>query len=135
MPKCVLNVGQCLLDHQTLARFLQTHFDVEVLAADGLEATLHALQNGDVDLVLVNRILDRDSSPGLDVIHGLRTRSATAQVPVMLVSNYAESQEKAVAAGAQWGFGKQQLGDPEALARLEQVLGHPGRSHPTGPAT
>ena len=45
------------------------------------------------------------------------------KIPVMLVSNFADWQEKAVAAGAQYGFGKAALNAPETLSRLSEVLG------------
>jgi hypothetical protein len=48
---------------------------------------------------------------------------ALGAAPVMLVSNYPEYQEKAVAMGALPGFGKAALREPETLAMLRRVLG------------
>ena len=51
------------------------------------------------DLVLVNRKLDIDYSDGTEVIRTLKGDSKTADVPLMLVTNYPEHQEAAIAAG------------------------------------
>jgi hypothetical protein len=40
----------------------------------------------------------------------------------MLITNYAEHQQQAIAAGAILGFGKLELNAPETLKRLEAVL-------------
>ena len=42
---------------------------------------------------------------------------------MMLVSNYEDAQNEAVAAGALPGFGKASLGQPHMLARLRPLLG------------
>ena len=46
-----------------------------------------------------------------------------ATVPIMLVSNYPNWQEKAVKAGGVPGFGKAQLGQPAMLEALRPFLG------------
>src|SRR3712207_7213789 len=50
-------------------------------------------------------------------------RGESKSVPVMLVSNYADAQAKAVAHGALEGFGKGELGDDTMLERVRAVLG------------
>ncbi|MEX2316918.1 MAG: response regulator [Pirellulales bacterium] len=123
MPKRVLDVGQCGPDHATISSFLAQNFDCEVIRAHGLDDTLRELDDSHVDLVLVNRKLDRDYSDGLDIIRRIKTEAATSAVPVMLVTNYPEHQEEAVAAGALLGFGKLQFDEPETRERLAAVLG------------
>jgi hypothetical protein len=59
----------------------------------------------------------------VDFIRQLTQRQPQVMVPVMLVSNYEDAQREAVAAGAQPGFGKAALGQPQTLARLKEVLG------------
>ena len=49
-------------------------------------------------------------------------RAQLAAVPVMLVTNYAEHQKLALAAGAEAGFGKQELRDPKTIEKLAQFL-------------
>jgi two-component system chemotaxis response regulator CheY len=123
MTKRVLNVGHCVPDHVAIRAYLRRHFDCEVTAADGLDDTLPLLRGGLVDLVLVNRKIDRDYSDGVEVIRFLKANPRTADVPVMLVTNYANHQDEAVAAGALRGFGKIELDNAETLEKLAAVLG------------
>ena len=91
--------------------------------------TLQILQHGPVDLVLVNRRLDADSSDGLEILKEIRRHPDWQATPVMLVSNYAEWQETAVSQGALYGFGKAQLNLPATRQRLAAVLLGPAESH------
>jgi CheY-like chemotaxis protein len=122
MPKRVLDVGQCGPDHATIRRYLTSHFDSEVLQADGWEDTLAQLKGGRFDLVLVNRKLDADYSDGIEIVRRLKADPATATVPVMLITNYAEHQDAAVAAGALRGFGKLEFDLAETRERLAAIL-------------
>jgi CheY-like chemotaxis protein len=126
MPKRVLDVGQCGPDHATIRRFLTRHFDCEVVRADAADDALAHLNNGRFDLVLVNRKLDVDYSDGIDVIRQFKSIPAAADVPVMLVTNYPEHQEAAVAAGALRGFGKLEFDRPETRERIAAALGVDG---------
>jgi len=121
--KTVLDVGNCSFDHGAIRRLIEGRFDAVVLRAHGPEDALAALANKSVDLVLVNRILDRDGSDGIELIRQIKSNPALAELPVMLVSNYEEYQEKAIQAGAERGFGKAELEAPETLERLGAVLG------------
>lgn len=113
----ILSVGQCGYDHGQIARQLGKHLDAEVANAATHAQALAALKSQGFDLVLVNRVGDADGAPGLDLIQTLKSDPATAAVPVMLVSNYADAQAEAVALGALPGFGKSELGSgaPERL--------------------
>jgi len=80
-----------------------------------------------VDLLLLNRELDYGFTDrrGVDMIRRLRPQHP--QLRFMLVSNYADAQQSAIAAGAMPGFGKREIGSPrvsqvlrEALARNEE---------------
>ena len=123
MPKRVLDVGQCGPDHATISRYLTRHFDVEIVQTHGPDDTLEQLRTSAFDLVLVNRKLDADYSDGLDVVRKIKADPATAAVPVMLVTNYPEHQDQAIAAGAIRGFGKLEYDKPETLQRVAAVLG------------
>jgi hypothetical protein len=72
------------------------------------------LWENSVVLVLVNRILDRDKTSGLDLIKELvaerEKREDANPAHIMLVSNYPEFQREAVQMGAVEGFGKDMLG-------------------------
>jgi CheY-like chemotaxis protein len=128
MPKRVLDVGQCGPDHATIRRYLSRHFDCEISQADTLDDALARLKSGEFDLVLVNRKLDIDYSDGLEVVRRIKTDPAISSVPVMLVTNYPEHQEAAMASGAIRGFGKLEYDKPETLSRLAAVLGEPAAS-------
>ena len=68
-------------------------------------------------------IRDRDAtgSGGLDIIKEL-VADEKFTAPLMLVSNYPESQAEAVAAGAVQGFGKAELDKPSTLEMLGAYL-------------
>jgi CheY-like chemotaxis protein len=122
MTKRVLDVGNCQPDHAAIRRLLERTFGAEVVQTDQLEDTLTHLRAGSFDLVLVNRKLDIDYSDGLDIIRTIKADPALADVPVMMITNYAEHQQAAVAAGAEFGFGKLELGTAETLSRLGRFL-------------
>jgi two-component system, chemotaxis family, chemotaxis protein CheY len=122
MPKRVLDVGQCGPDHATIHRYLTRHFDCEVVQVDDASDALTQLKGSRFDLVLVNRKLDVDYSDGVEVIRQIKSDPATANVPAMLVTNYPEHQDAAVAAGAVRGFGKLEFDNPETRERIAAVL-------------
>lgn len=122
MPKRVLDIGNCSMDFGAISGMLQKQFAAEVVQCHGPDDSLDALRHGKFDLVLVNRKLDQDYSDGLDIIHAIKADPQLAAVPVMLVTNYAEYQEQAVAAGALPGFGKKHLYDDTTQERLQAIL-------------
>jgi CheY-like chemotaxis protein len=122
MSKTVLDVGNCDLDHGAIRRTVERHFAARVLRAHGWEDCQQALRRGAVDLVLVNRRLDRDQSDGLEIIRRIKSDPGLATVPVMLISNFPQYQAAAEQAGALPGFGKDHLGQPAAPECLRSVL-------------
>jgi CheY-like chemotaxis protein len=124
MRKRVLDVGQCGPDHSTITAYLARNFDCDVVQANDAASALVALRDGEFHLVLVNRKLDIDYSDGIEVIGQLKADPKTADVPVMLVTNYPEHQDAAIAVGAVRGFGKLEFGNPETRERLAAVLGN-----------
>jgi two-component system chemotaxis response regulator CheY len=118
----VLSLGQCGSDHDSISRVLWSQFGVEVTAAATFEDALARLRQDQFALVLVNRVLDYDGRPGLDFIARLKEDEQLRAVPVMLVSNYADAQQEAVARGALPGFGKSELRQPQTLDRLRAAL-------------
>jgi CheY-like chemotaxis protein len=123
MPKRVLDVGQCSLDHGAIRRLLEREFGADVTRADGPDDALAQLRSHSFDLVLVNRKLDADDGDGIDVLRAIHADTALAAVPVMLVTNYPKHQAAAVAAGAAPGFGKAELDTAETRQKLAQFLG------------
>ncbi|MCA9246034.1 MAG: hypothetical protein KDA42_02935 [Planctomycetales bacterium] len=123
MTRRVLDVGNCDPDYMSIAQFLQTHFAVEVDRAHALDDTLTALRTGQYCLMLVNRKLDCDYSDGIEIIRRVKADQSLANVPAMLVTNYSEHQDAAVAIGAERGFGKLEFNKPETVERLTRFLG------------
>ena len=122
MTKKVLSVGNCSYDHGQLTKQLSKHFQAEVVAAEHTEEALERLRAEPFDLVLVNRIFDGNGQEGLDAIRRMKAEPELANMPVMLVSNYPEYQQKAVAAGASPGFGKDQFKTLHSVESLRRVL-------------
>jgi CheY-like chemotaxis protein len=109
-----------MADHGRLSATLAKLYDADVIAVDSALGAVERLVREQFDLVLVNRVFDADGSPGLDFIRALK--KSEPEVPVMLVSNYADSQREAAAAGALPGFGKAELGEAKMHACLREVL-------------
>lgn len=125
MAARVLDVGNCQPDHAAIRRLLEREFGAEVVQAHQMEDALEQLRAGRFDLVLINRKLDIDYSDGIDILRQIKADAALAAVPAMLVTNFPEHQEKAVEAGALYGFGKQELSLPSTRQRLAEALGAP----------
>jgi two-component system chemotaxis response regulator CheY len=120
--KTVLSIGQCRPDHAAITHFLKSNFNATVLAADVAEAAWKLLSENAVHLILINRKLDADYSDGMEILKGLKANDSTADIPVMLVSNFPEWQEKAVHCGAIYGFGKAELNSPDVIDRVRTTL-------------
>ncbi len=118
----VLSVGQCGFDTGQISRGLATRYGLEVVSADTHSEAVERVSAGDIRIVLVNRVGDVDGAPGLALIRALKSNPKTADLPVMLVSNYADAQTEAIAAGALPGFGKADLGGPVEKAAITRAL-------------
>jgi len=122
MPKKVLDVGQCDLDHGNITALLKANFEVDVARAHSRSEAISMAISDSFDLVLVNRLFDADGSEGMAVVSDLKTNERTADVPVMIVSNYEEAQVAAVEVGAVRGFGKSAMGSDAILDLLKSYL-------------
>jgi two-component system chemotaxis response regulator CheY len=122
MPKRILDVGQCGPDHATIRSYFTRNFDCEVVQTHGPDDTLAQLKSGRFDLVLINRKLDADYTDGMDILKKIKADASIADVPVMIVTNYAEHQDAAVAAGAVRGFGKLEYDKPETRDKIAAAL-------------
>ena len=122
MPKRVIDVGNCVPDHAAIRRLIETNFDAHVVQAHDLKDALRELEREPAALVLVNRKLDADYSDGMAIIRHLKSNEHLSSTPVMLISNYPEYQQEAVAAGCEPGFGKQELRSEDTLAKLKRLL-------------
>lgn len=123
MTKKVLDVGNCGPDFYAIKSFVEKTFNAKVLQADGPEDALEILRREPIDLVLVNRKLDRDYTDGLEVIKQIKADAAVAAVPAMLITNYEDHQQLAISEGAVHGFGKLALAKSETVELLKPYLG------------
>ena len=115
----ILDVGQCGFDGPRIEGLLQSKLSATVdRAATGADAR-RQLAAHRYDVVLVNRVLAVDHASGVDLIAELAAGQDAP--PFMLVSDRADAQEAAVAAGAVPGFGKAALGDPETYELIRQA--------------
>ena len=121
MTRRVLDIGNCALDHSSILELVRSNFDAEVDRAHTLTDALDHLGQHEYAVVLVNRLLDRDGSSGLEVIKSLKEQSPT--VPVLMITNFEEHQKSAVAAGAERGFGKRELNSASPVEVLRPYLG------------
>lgn len=121
MKKRVLSIGNCGFDNGSL-RSAVSGLGAEVAAAEDWSDAAELLRREKFDLVLVNRKLDADGSDGLEIIREMKQSPEFQATPVMLLSNYPEYQAKAVAAGAEPGFGKSQLHSRETTELLGKYL-------------
>ena len=120
----VLDVGQCTPDHLAIAGLLVEHLGAHVDRAHTANEAFKLVATDKYDLVLVNRLLDADGTPGLELIKRLATAQETQATPVMLISNQSDAQDAAVDAGALRGFGKASLYAAATFERLASCLGH-----------
>jgi CheY-like chemotaxis protein len=122
MKKNVLNVGQCGPDDSSIRRLIENQFPATVSSADTQRQAFEmALQNS-YDLILINRILDADGSEGMQLLRDLKADPRTQSIPVMLVSNYHQVQQAAIAEGALPGFGKATLNTEATTEELGKIL-------------
>jgi len=120
--KKVALVGHCGPDSSYLRLTVRkAHPEAEVLMVDDESELKRALEDG-VELLLLNRELSYGfhDTLGVDLIKRIKDRKF--EVKMMLVSNYAEAQAEAIAAGALPGFGKRELGSPRILTLIREAL-------------
>ena len=121
-PARVLDVGQCSPDHAGIRSTISRRFDAEIDRVMFVEEAVAAMRSRRYDLVLVNRRIFDDDSDGLELIRRSKADDALKDVPVMMVSNFADAQQAAIAAGAEPGFGKAQLHEESTVERLGRFL-------------
>lgn len=121
MTARVLDVGNCDPDHFSIRSMLVRHFDVEVDRVMFVPEAEVAISRRMYDLVLVNRRIFADDSDGLVLVRSIAALEGDRPA-VMLVSNFPDAQDTAVAAGAERGFGKAALSDQRTIDRLAAIL-------------
>ena len=122
MGKKVVLVGHCGPDSSFLRTTVaRAEAGITVSMADDSHALKAALDGG-ADLLLLNRELGYgfDQAMGVDVIRTFR--NSYPNTKFMLVSNYADAQTAALAAGAVPGFGKREIGQPRVAQLIRDAL-------------
>lgn len=117
----VLDVGNCDPDHTAMRRLL-SQFDVAVDRVMFVDEAMSALQVTRYHLVLVNRLIFADASDALPLIERMHADEAIGDIPVMMISNHADAQDRAMAAGAVRGFGKADLDMASTVDLLRPYL-------------
>jgi DNA-binding NarL/FixJ family response regulator len=122
MAKTVVLIGHCGADSSYL-RIAVGSADpsAQVVMADD-EATLQRHLGEGADLLLLNRVLDYGFAEEEGVALIRRLRQKHPELKMMLVSNYDDAQQAAIAVGALPGFGKRELGTPKAAQLLREAL-------------
>jgi hypothetical protein len=114
----VVLVGHCGPDTHMLTRTVREAAPGAVVRSNTEEKNLW---DSPAHLMLVNRVLDGwyDDASGLRLV----AEAASRGVPAMLISNYADAQEAAVAAGGRPGFGKGEARSEKATRAIRGALG------------
>lgn len=122
MPaKRIVLVGHCGPDSFALRSAMQSFVPGAVVeSADSQEEAEAAAVSS--DLLVINRVLDGDfaTPSGVELIRTLALQGVGARL--MLVSNFADAQHEAEAAGAVPGFGKRGLYAEDTRRRIREAL-------------
>jgi CheY-like chemotaxis protein len=118
----VLDVGNCDPDYAAIRVMIEANFAARLDHVMFIEEACDALRRSPYDLVLVNRLIFADQSEGTQLVRAMKRDGLAPDTPVLLISNYTDAQERARAEGAEPGFGKAALHDPETLERLAAFL-------------
>lgn len=133
MRKTLLDCGNCGPDFNSIRRMVTANFGASVIQSHGVEDTLEILRTRHIDLVTVNRKLDRDYSDGMEVVKAIKADPQVGSVPVMLITNYEEHQQSALAAGCVRGFGKLAIDEAATREAMEPYLGTEKSESRAGP--
>lgn len=121
MLEQILLVGHCLPDTYVLKSKIQQLFPDVAVDSCTTQNDLQAKASAS-SLLLVNRVLDGvfDSNSGIELIGKLAQQPDAPKM--MLISNFPESQEQAVNAGALMGFGKLEIGSEQTEKKLRKAV-------------
>jgi two-component system, chemotaxis family, chemotaxis protein CheY len=119
MAKTVVLAGHCGPDSSYLKLTVKKAIgEVILLSADDSRELTAILENGEPDLILLNRELGYGFEPDTGVEMIATLRRSYPNLKMILITNFQEIQRAAEAAGGLPGFGKRELGTP----RVHQVL-------------
>lgn len=115
----VLHAGNCGPDSWALESLLKELGVKQISSAESAAEVTQLLQNHSFNLVLLNRVFDSTGELALDLLRQLPPEKRSK---CMLISNYPDAHQAAVALGARTGFGKQQLRDSKTRTMLQSAL-------------
>ena len=123
MRKTILSIGQCSFDQNAIAsRIKLINSAYQIISCDSISEALSLLGQQKIDLIMINRVFDKTGEEGTELLKLLKTAPETAQMPCLLVSNFADAQESARLLGALPGFGKAQLHEKRTAELLTRYL-------------
>jgi CheY-like chemotaxis protein len=117
----VVLVGHCGPDARLIGAAVRRVAPNAVITSTDDEGTLNDSTSGDA-ILMINRVLDGDFADegGIDLIKRLKQKPNPPLL--MLISNHADAQEQAMAAGAIRGFGKSHLYNEETAAIIRDAV-------------
>jgi len=123
MPTFVL-IGHCGPDAHLLKNAVARAVPGAAIVFANDAAALRPHLNGD-GVLLVNRVLEDgfDTESGIELIRELAQDGGGDKPAMLLVSNFAEAQQEALAAGARPGFGKRDVFSERTLQLLREAAG------------
>lgn len=101
---------------------LTQHFDVQVDRVMFVDEAIKKLESNQYALVLFNRLIFADSSPGIALLERTNSNGSGDKTPMMMISNFDESQQQCIAAGGVPGFGKNAIFDDSTRELLGKYL-------------
>ena len=93
------------------------------------EKTHEVLQNGSIDLVILDMLIAGDN--GTDVCASIRNNNATSGLPVMMISALPDARQSCIQAGAN-EFISKPFEMQDLLSKVQQLIN--GKQHVTGSA-
>jgi CheY-like chemotaxis protein len=120
IPFRILDVCPCSFDHADMRGLIGGICSATVQQVRTGAEALEKLKTQSYHLVLINRTLDGPMD-GLSLLAAIRAKASPP--PTMLISNYADAQEKARQLGALPGFGRAQMDAALTIELLRRALG------------
>jgi len=121
--KTVCLVGHCGPDSSFLRMAINTALPGAKVSMADTDDELRDAVAARPSLMLFNRVLEAgfNDTDGIAMLTGVK--QANPEMPVMMVSNFADAQRKAEAAGAVPGFGKSEIGSSKVTDRIRDAVG------------
>jgi two-component system, chemotaxis family, chemotaxis protein CheY len=118
----VLEVGNCDPDHGMIKQMLSENFEVRIDRVMFVHDALARMREKRYDLVFFNRLIFEDGSEGIDLLKKAKSDPALKDTPIMMISNFEDSQAASVAAGGEPGFGKKAVFADATIQLLSRYL-------------